>query len=1270
MNEFDDLEQKLWELEYGLLPDDEASALRQRIASEPDVAAAHGRVSAQSAMVAEAARVEVPRIQLQRTAPQSDQAIAKPTASKPKTRRTVGFEYRKVVNWSIAAAASLLLVLLGFSVAGKNQPPLKNVALVEEKQMQDLTAAVATQPVKIEVEGARVMQSGIENQLRFYTTTPDGVPQAAALKVQMEDAAGNVAVDTVVPTDQRGRGFLVMPRDVVDKVAKLEVAEVNQSLEWLAVPLAKAPESYVTYLTTDRPRYRPGDTVRFRSVTLSKFGLKADREVQVNFAITDPDGKPISNANQSGSTIQGVGSGEFTVVEGSAGGKYTLIAQNSSNLFPTSSRDFYVQPDEARQWSLGVAWDDTAYAPGANPKAKVVVQSLEGKPAAEIPVRVEAYVDGHQVNIPNAPTRTDANGEANLSLQLPAEISAGEGSLNIAPGNEEFQFERIPIRVPKIQVEFCPEGGELAAGISSRVYFYAHDALGRPVTVRGRVLDGKRAEVVNFATQHEGRGVFRFTPQASENYGLEITDPPKTTTDSPLPPINAQSHLVLDCGKGVFGSSEPVVPRITSSSPPENLVVVAKCRDAMVGHVTVAAADFVSGSCDVPLQLAAEASGVIRITVFEHEQPVAERLIFRQCPNRLSVRIAGTDQWYAPASQVQLSFSCVNEKGKPTSAALGVGVVDDELLKLARPATPRMATYFWLFGDIRSPEQLEDANFYVSDSAESQTALDLLLGTQGWRRFERMSEIRLAQEKLATQDAFAAVDRKDASTEKLAATEVGDEQLQARYRLDKSLVDRAADLPFRVDNSASLEKQLQQIQVPNPQPSVAAGQTAWVETRTEMRPETQSRWMVTIACAITVLAFSLLAILLRLASSRRVAIAGVAISAMVLAIATYSHLLRFQSTNSLATDFQSVDAGAVAANAAQREGFGGGAEKYKKLPRLNEAIVQDTEARSVSENAPAPSASAAAAPAVADPAAAPAPIPESASKREPATSFFGTSPTDAVSLGDKKSAEKTPLAPKSAAAPARAPATAPTAPEPAFATPTAPATPLATKSAAAMKAEAAIPLAAQQDLAPPAPARAEAGGVAGKAMSRAKQVAPEKPAASGAKAASDSPVDRREKGTELNKLSVQQESEQVRRQNLSRESTYRQRSAGMGMGRATRGLQVEEQRQKEIQQQVEQKVEAGVAGALAGGMLEKDKTNAFFVRRYAHQVSPKRDADKKGSDYTETVYWNPLLITDANGQAVAVFDLSDAATTYRILVDGHENGRITSSSGQIKTKAE
>ena len=47
----DELEQRLWELEYGLLTDEEGAALRERISAEPDVAQSYGRIRAQLALL-------------------------------------------------------------------------------------------------------------------------------------------------------------------------------------------------------------------------------------------------------------------------------------------------------------------------------------------------------------------------------------------------------------------------------------------------------------------------------------------------------------------------------------------------------------------------------------------------------------------------------------------------------------------------------------------------------------------------------------------------------------------------------------------------------------------------------------------------------------------------------------------------------------------------------------------------------------------------------------------------------------------------------------------------------------------------------------------------------------------------------------------------------------------------------------------------------------------------------------------------------------------
>ena len=63
-------------------------------------------------------------------------------------------------------------------------------------------------------------------------------------------------------------------------------------------------------------------------------------------------------------------------------------------------------------------------------------------------------------------------------------------------------------------------------------------------------------------------------------------------------------------------------------------------------------------------------------------------------------------------------------------------VVDKSVLTLADEKTFRgMPTHYYLSTEIQRPEELEYADFLVSSHPKAPEALDLLLGTQGWRRF-------------------------------------------------------------------------------------------------------------------------------------------------------------------------------------------------------------------------------------------------------------------------------------------------------------------------------------------------------------------------------------------------------------------------------------------------------------------------------------------------------------------------------------------------------
>ena len=71
------------------------------------------------------------------------------------------------------------------------------------------------------------------------------------------------------------------------------------------------------------------------------------------------------------------------------------------------------------------------------------------------------------------------------------------------------------------------------------------------------------------------------------------------------------------------------------------------------------------------------------------------------------------------------------------------------------------------------------------------------------------------------------------------------------------------------------------------------------------------------------------------------------------------------------------------------------------------------------------------------------------------------------------------------------------------------------------------------------------------------------------------------------------------------------------------------------------------------------------VREYAHsRQADGRGGDATRADFTETVYWNPLLVTGADGSAKFEFDVSDSVTTWLVRADAHGVGADAGRIGQ------
>jgi 5-hydroxyisourate hydrolase-like protein (transthyretin family) len=736
----DELEQQLWELEYGLISEEDAAALRAQIASDPEVAQLQQRVRANSLLVAQAAKIDAPRIKLRIPRSEEDAVAVSASAARSSTSG-YSVRIRRVANWSLSIATSLLIGLFVWTALPSTRPG---------REIAEFQQADATVPIVIKVDTPARLSREVNNPISISTWRTDGKPQSTELQMKLEDKLGRAYFFDGIKTDEKGRANVQLPSQPATDAYTLNIARANESAPSLQVDFLAADElQFVTHLGTDKPRYRPGETVRYRSVTLSRFGLKADRDVAVEFVTTDPAGQELADSKLTGTTQHGVGNGDFSLKSDATRGQYTLIARSPDRIFPEVRRDFVVLTPAPRQYDFDVEWGANGFAAGAQAEGEITVRTPDGQPAADVKLSLRGFVDGQQVKLAQTEVPTDSAGKATVNLTLPSQIASSEGELAIEAGDQAATWKDIPLQADQVQVEFYPEGGDLVAGLENRVYFHAHDFADRPIAIRGRILDSEQREVATAATQVEGRGAFRFTPQAGATFSLAIDDPPAIKSQPALPPVPEQSRLVLDAGTGIFDGDEPIRVKLRSVSPPAEFGVVAYCRGVTVGQLTGTAADFAQSTYDVSVPVIADAAGVVRVTVFDYSkqppEPIAERLVFRRPHRKLNVQVAGLLPNYSAGQVVSGQIVTTDETGAPVPTVLGLSVLDDSVLQLADRQPPGLATQFLLLGDVNRPDKLEDANLYLSEDEASAIALDLLLATQGWRRFDRVPVSQLAQ---------------------------------------------------------------------------------------------------------------------------------------------------------------------------------------------------------------------------------------------------------------------------------------------------------------------------------------------------------------------------------------------------------------------------------------------------------------------------------------------------------------------------------------------
>jgi hypothetical protein len=792
---------------YGLLDPAEAAAVEQHLTGCVGCASARDREARAAGLFARAAMHSFPAV---RFVPPAE---AVPSSAVP-ARKPTSVRGR----WAVAAAVwalvpATVLPLTWLTTRAANSRTAADAAYARAKTaagpMRDAVAkndadVAASEKVKAVVAAwvaaekaadlAAQDRPAVVRVTRPETVQP-GAPNVFAVEVEpreslgertvaaeIRDAAGTVLhTQPLVANKLAGPQPVRLPADVWAKLQPgaelfLTVSTTTTDRERgrlaLIDPVRLAGPVYATMLVTDRATYRPGDRVRFRSLTLDRATFRPPpHEQALAFSLRTRDGTPVPGTatvygttalvrdgettpvtGPDGEPVRGVGVGELALPNQLPDGDYLLTlvevpgrGGRSAAITTPVTRPIRVRAGEGGRFTKTIT--PAAGGPG-QPINLTAELKLAGRPVAGADVSAVATVDGNDFVIVRVlDKKTDAGGKARIVVSLPPAKDMPRGDLRVKvtfkhDGAEESVAERIPVPGKDLVVEFFPEGGALVAGVPNRVYVRATSATGAPVGVRGTVSDeagavAKVEEPARDALSARGLGVVTFTPQAGAAYRLTLDEVGGRTFPLPAATADGVAMTVLD---PVTEPGRPVRVKLVSTAD-RALVVGAYTRGRLADTKAVAAK--AGAAVEVTLLAGADArGGVVRLTVFDSGagfRPVAERLAFRHPGEKLNLTVG------APVlgdNGVSLPVAAADETGKPAAAILWAAAVRTSAAPGARDRS--LPTHFLLAGEVETPDELEHADFLLTDHPAAAAGLDLVLATQGWRRFVEQNPAALA----------------------------------------------------------------------------------------------------------------------------------------------------------------------------------------------------------------------------------------------------------------------------------------------------------------------------------------------------------------------------------------------------------------------------------------------------------------------------------------------------------------------------------------------
>ncbi|MGA1868361.1 MAG: alpha-2-macroglobulin family protein [bacterium] len=537
------------------------------------------------------------------------------------------------------------------------------------------------------------------------------------------DASGTADIDLDLPDDLSHEGNL-----------SFEILSLDGRRAQRIVETVKIERKVKVLLTTDKPRYQPGQSIHIRTLsivdTIESRAAEANKPIVIE--VEDSKGNKVFK-KQLVTSDQGVAAAEFILADEINMGNYRIRAILGET---TSEKTVIVEQYVLPKFDIIVTTNKNTYQPGEVVDGRIEALYFFGKPVAQgkVELSFKTFITGME-EFGFIEGRTDESGFFSFEQPLgkyfvgqPLEQGKGivfvEATVTDTAEHEEKAYEQLIVAEDPFTISLLLEGDYLVPQMENRLYLITKNLNGIPIETQNSIFlsENMSAPFVTIATDETGIAEFSLIP-SSDTMHLTVISRDREGTiaekEFSFDTDKRSGGIIIRTDKSLYTVGESMTVTVLTSmlktrayldfiKGGQLFLTEAIDIDNGTGQFILDLSEEFAGSLWIQGYFLSDSSDIIRDRKLVYVDSAKELLIdicFRhidETSQPVGTAVCAPDiPVYRPRQEAWLDFQVSGDDTLPV--ALGLQIVDEAVFALQDMQPGLEKIYFMLEEEIAQP---------------------------------------------------------------------------------------------------------------------------------------------------------------------------------------------------------------------------------------------------------------------------------------------------------------------------------------------------------------------------------------------------------------------------------------------------------------------------------------------------------------------------------------------------------------------------------------